>query len=207
MLIEQIEKVLKDKNVSKKTMFNDLKLNINSISTWKKRGTIPSAATVERIAEYLDVSVDYLLGKTDEKKPASESGSRKGVKIPVYGTIAAGYPIEAIENVIDYEEITPELASTGEFFALLVKGDSMEPKISSGDIVIIKKQPDVESGQIAAVLINGNEATLKKVVKHNDSLSLISNNSVYQPMTFSSKEVETLPVVILGRAVELRAKM
>ena len=85
--------------------------------------------------------------------------------IPVLGKVVAGYPIEAVENILDYEEISDEMAQQGDFFALQVKGDSMEPRIKEGDVVIVRKQEDVDSGDIAIMLVNGDEATIKKVQK------------------------------------------
>ena len=98
------------------------------------------------------------------------------------------------------------MAKTGDFFALRIAGTSMEPKFSEGDVVIVRKQDSVESGEIAVVLVNGDDATCKKVLIHDNGLSLVSLNSSYAPMFFTDKEVLTLPVQILGRVVELRAK-
>ena len=82
----------------------------------------------------------------------------------------------------------------------------MEPKMSSGDVVIVRKQPDAESGDIAIVCINGDEATCKKIKKTPEGIMLISLNPAYEPMFYSKKQVEELPLTILGRVVELRAK-
>lgn len=70
--------------------------------------------------------------------------------------------MEAVENILDYEEISEDMARQGDYFALQIKGDSMEPRIKEGDVVIVRKQPDVESGEVAIVLVNGDEATIKK---------------------------------------------
>lgn len=158
-----------------------------------------SFATTLKIANYFEVSVGYLLGEEEKKK-------KVGVKIPVYGNVAAGIPIEAWEDILDYEEIDEDMAQYGEYFALKIKGDSMEPKISDGDVVIVACQSDVDSGQIAIVLVNGNEATCKKIKKTPEGVYLISTNPEYDPMFFNNKEIEELPIRILGRVVELRAK-
>ncbi|MFA5659556.1 MAG: S24 family peptidase [Oscillospiraceae bacterium] len=89
---------------------------------------------------------------------------------------------------------------------MLVKGDSMIPDIKSGDIVVVRRQPDIESGQVAVVIINGDEATVKKVIKHKDGIQLVATNPEYMPMFFSNKEIEDLPVSIFGRVMELRRK-
>jgi len=130
-----------------------------------------------------------------------------GVKIPVYGQIAAGVPIEAIEDIIDYEEIPAEMAKDGEYIALMIKGDSMEPRLQTGDVVIIRKQETVDSGQIAAVMINGNEATLKKVILRTGGITLVPLNPKYEPMVYSNEQVKNLPIIIIGRVVEARCKL
>ena len=114
--------------------------------------------------------------------------------------------MEAVENIIDYEEISVEMARRGEYFALKVKGDSMEPKISAGDIVIVRKQEDIDSGDLAIVLVNGNEATIKKVMKFNGGINLVPNNPDYEVMTYTNEQIESLPVNVIGKVVELRAK-
>lgn len=130
----------------------------------------------------------------------------KGVTIKVLGRVAAGIPIEAIENVIDTEEISAELASTGEFFGLQIHGNSMEPKFSEGDVVIVRQQDDAESGDIIIATVNGTDATCKRLRKYRDGIELISTNPSYEPMFFSAEEIEQKPVRIIGRVVELRAK-
>lgn len=135
-----------------------------------------------------------------------EFNKKTGVKIPVLGLVRAGIPMDAVEYIIDYEEIGEDMARQGEFFGLQIKGDSMEPKISEGDVVIVRKQPDVESGEIAIVLVNGDEATIKKVQKFNGGINLIPSNPAYDVITYTNEQIEKLPVRVLGKVVELRAK-
>lgn len=159
------------------------------------------AEKLELIAHALGVRPETLMGWT-------KTDATKAVKIPVLGTVVAGIPMEAIENIVDYEEITPALAATGEFFALKIKGQSMEPRICEGDVVIVRKQSDVESGDVAIVLVNGNEATVKKVKKTEEGIMLIANNmDVYSPHFYSNKEIKELPVQVIGKVVELRGKL
>lgn len=131
---------------------------------------------------------------------------KAGVSIPVLGRVAAGLPIEAIEDIIDTEEISEEMAATGNFFGLKIHGDSMEPRISSGDVVIVRQQDDAESGDIVIATVNGTDATCKRLRKYRDGIELISNNPAYKPMFFSNEEIVEIPVRILGRVVELRGK-
>ncbi len=132
--------------------------------------------------------------------------SVKGIKIPVLGYVRAGIPIEAVEEILDYEEISIDMASKGEHFALSIKGDSMEPRITEGDVVIVRKQDIVENGELAVVLVNGNDATVKKFYMNENGVTLISTNPSYEPFYYSKEQVEKLPVQIIGKVVELRAK-
>ena len=135
------------------------------------------------------------------KKP-----KEKGIKIPVLGHVAAGQPISAIEDIIDYEEITRDMAIKGEYFGLVLKGDSMEPRMTTGDVVIVRSQPTAETGDIAIVLIGNEEGTCKKIKKTPEGIMLISLNPAYEPMFYSNKQIEQLPITIVGKVVELRAK-
>ena len=151
------------------------------------------------LSQIFGVSLESLLGI--EKKQ-----TEKGYKIPVLGIIPAGIPIEAIEDIIDYEEIPQEMAKTGEFFGLKVKGDSMAPRIQNGDVVIVRKQDDCETGDVCVVMVNGFDATLKQVKKDYNGISLVPFNDEYKPMFYSNKDIQELPVRILGKVVELRGK-
>ena len=154
-------------------------------------------------AAALNTTTEYILGIDNVK---SKSKKTKGVTIPVLGEVAAGIPIEAIEDIIDYEEISKDMAHTGDFFGLRIKGDSMSPRISEGDVVIVRQQNDAESGDIVIVLVNGESANCKRLMKYKDGISLISFNPMYHPMTFSNDEIESKPIKIIGKVVENRQK-
>ena len=136
-----------------------------------------------------------------------KNSKRKGVTINVLGRVAAGIPIEAIEEIIDTEEITEELARTGNFFGLQIHGNSMEPRIYEGDVVIVRQQDDADSGDVVIAMINGDDATCKRLRKYRDGIELIPNNPSYEPMFFSNDEIMTKPVKIIGKVVELRGKL
>lgn len=174
------------------------KTSISKIEADARRLTQPK---IQAIACIFNVTPsELLLGVSDDDTLIEKK------KIPVLGRVAAGYPIEAVENIIDYEEISEEMARSGEYFALQVKGDSMLPRFADGDIVIVRKQEDIDSGDIAIMLVNGHEATIKKVQKFENGINLIPSNPAYDVMTFTKKEIISLPVVCLGKVVELRAK-
>ena len=120
--------------------------------------------------------------------------------------MAAGIPIEAITDVLDYEEITETMSMTGEYFGLRIKGNSMLPRIAEGDVVIVRCQPDAESGHVVIAQVNGDSATCKKLVKHSSGISLVSFNPDYEPMFFSNEDIQRLPVTIIGKVVENRQK-
>lgn len=196
----------KDMSLSQRELGQKIGVAESTISLYESNKRFPDAETLQKISSLFNVSLDYLLGNAPCKKPVSPTG--RGVRIPVLGRVVAGIPIEAVEEILDYEEITPELAATGEFFALKIRGHSMEPRMMEGDVVIVRRQDDVESGDVAIVLVNGNEATVKRVKKQEDGITLIANNiSVYEPHYYSNKEIEELPVRILGKVVELRGKL
>lgn len=164
----------------------------------------PSFQILKKLADFFDVSIDCLLDHNASDFPAPSVPGSKW--IPVLGRVAAGTPIEAIEDILDYEEITPEMAASGDFFALQINGDSMEPKISDKDVVIVRKQDDCESGDIAVVLVNGEDATVKRIKKRPEGIILAPTNPQYEPMFYSNADIEKLPVTIVGKVVELRAK-
>lgn len=191
-------------NVSKQTLY---KYENNLITN------IPSDK-IEAVAKLGHVSPAYLMGwnisttpiSSDKNNVPNIKSTSKGVKINVLGRVAAGIPIEVIEDIIDTEEITEEMARTGKFFGLQIKGDSMTPNICNGDIVIVRQQDDAENGDVVIATVNGNDAVCKRLRKYKEGIELISNNPSYAPMEFSNKDILETPVKILGKVVELRRK-
>ncbi len=192
----------KANHITQRHLANELFVDCSTVTKWETGKAIPGSETLNKIANIFGVSVDYLLGRS--QSPTEKKGI---IKAPVLGYVAAGVPIEQIEDILDYEELDPESFNPAyEYFGLKIKGDSMQPRIADGDVVIVRKQPNVESGEIAIVCVNGDEATCKQVKKHSDGLSLISFNPAFEPMYFTAKEVEQMPITILGKVVELRGK-
>ena len=180
------------------------RLGYKSRSTIAKIESGENDLTQKKVAAFakaLNVSIDFLMDGN-----GNENNSQ-GVRIPVLGRIVAGIPLEAIEEIEGYEEIPRKMASSGEFFALRIKGRSMEPMLSEGDIVIVRKQEDVDSGDTAIILVNGDEATVKQIKKTEAGIMLIGFNvEVYQPHFYSNEQIEALPVRIIGKVVESRHK-
>lgn len=154
-------------------------------------------------AEALHTTPITLLGLDEELKKERKS---KSVKIPVLGIVPAGLPAEAVEDIIDYEEIPESMARGGEYFGLAIKGDSMYPRILEGDVVIVKKQSTADSGDIVIALVNGNEGTCKQLYKYKDHIELKPFNPMYKPLVYSNEDISSLPVSIVGKVVELRGK-
>ncbi len=175
-----------------------------TISRWES-GNIANMKRdkIARLSKILQIRPSIIMGVDDSEISPSPN---KGIRIPVLGYVRAGIPIEAVEEILDYEEISQEMASQGEYFALSVKGDSMEPKISEGDVVIIRKQSYVENGEFAVILVNGNDATVKKFYRNENGVKLVSTNPKYDPFFYTPQEVNELPVAVIGKVVELRAK-
>lgn len=171
---------------------------------------------LEALSDVFNCDVNYLLGKTNVKNSVAdklgydslyEAYINSPLRVPVLGYVAAGIPIDAITDILDYEELSPEMVKDGsEYFALQIKGASMEPKISEGDVVIVRKQADCENGQIAIVCVNGDQATCKRVMKQANGILLQPLNPAYEPTFYTAEQIQNLPITILGRVVELRAK-
>lgn len=162
----------------------------------------PDLETVSKLATIFGVTTDYLLGS----KPNEQDPDQIRL-IPLLGSVPAGTPIEAIEDIEEYIDIYPRFVKHGELFALHVKGDSMEPDLRSGDIVIIEKQEYVDNGDIAVVRVNGEDVTLKRVKLSQKGLMLIPSNPAYDPVFFDSDQVATLPVTIIGKVIEIRRRL
>lgn len=197
---ENLKNARKAARLTQAELASKIGITQSGYSDWERGETKIDSASLAKLSEILEVSIDYLVGKTN-------SPGNKYIRIPVLGRVAAGIPIDAIEEIIDWEDISATAATDGEYFGLVIKGHSMEPKISDGDTVIVRKQPDVRDGEIAVVLVNGDEGTVKKIKKGPHGVTLISSNPAYDPMFYTNEEIEQLPVQILGRVVELRAKL
>ena len=233
-LFERIKELCNERQISMRSLEKNCNLSNGSIIKWKN--SIPSAESLQRIADYFGVRVDWLQGtseyKTDDELflsysennlaitdviPLIQYGAdwedkiKKGALIPIRGFSRAGIPNLAIEDInyddpSEWEEIDPKLAKTGTFLALRIKGDSMQPEFNENDIVIVRNQSDANNGDIVIAKVNGDEACCKKLFKRNDGIILHSLNPEYAPMFFSQSEIQDKPVTIIGKVIELRRK-
>ena len=169
----------------------------------------PSIQCIRQAAQGMNMGFDDLFALLDGKVEVNTPQQSQAIparKIPVLGRVAAGIPINAITEIIDTEEISEDMTKTGDFFALQIQGDSMEPKISNGDVVIVRQQDDAETGDTVIALINGDDAVCKRLRKYKEGLELISTNPSYAPLYFDEETIKNKPVKIIGKVVELRAK-
>lgn len=197
----RLKKLLTEHELTQHQLSKILNVSESTVGKWILEKSLPRMGVIQKLSEYFNVPKSYFLEKQDNP----EKSITKGVRIPILGRVVAGIPLEAITDIEGYEEITPKMASLGEYFALKIKGHSMEPQILDSDIVICKCQSDVESGDIAIILVNGDEATCKQIKKSQEGVTLIGFNPVvYPPHFYSNKEIEELPVRVIGRVVESR---
>ncbi|WP_349818642.1 XRE family transcriptional regulator [Coprococcus sp. RTP31081st1_D2_RTP31081_211007] len=199
IMANNIRFYLSQNGISQTEICQTLGFSMSTFSDWVHARTYPRIDKIELMANYFGIEKSDLV----EERTKSQ---RAGVAINVLGRVAAGIPINAITEIIDTEEISEDLAKTGDFFALKIKGDSMKPRIVDGDVVIVKQQEDAENGDTVIALVNGDDAVCKRLRKYRDGLELISNNPAYAPMFFDKETIETKPVRIIGKVVELRGK-
>jgi repressor LexA len=205
--MENLKKARKAKKLTQKALGDNVGVAESTISLYESGKRQPDLAVLKRIAQELDTSVDHLLG--NERKSFDNYqlvADGRGVRINVYRKIPAGAPIEAVDDIVDFEDLPIDMISGGkEYIGIKVSGDSMLPKYVDGDTVIILLQPDCESGQDCAVYVNGYDATLKKVIKQRDGILLQPLNLNYEAKFYPYTGKET--VTILGVVVELRRKI
>ena len=204
-ILQRIYDTLKEKGYTATQMCAAIGLKPSTLSGWKSNNRPPQSEWIAPIANFLGVSTLYILPgeKEDIKKIKLDD---EPIQIRVLGKVAAGVPIEAVEDVIGEETISKKMAETGDYFGLRISGDSMEPTIHHGSIVIVRQQDDVENGDIAIVIVNGEDATCKKIEKFENGIMLVPINKSYEEKFYANEEIEKLPVRIIGKVVESRTK-
>ena len=194
---QKLRSARKEKQLTQKELAAKIKAAHNSISNWENDQNMPDPDTIQNLCWALDVEPNYFFSvDISPSLPRNIIPMPEMRKIPLIGTIACGAPILAQEHIEDYVDIPRHVNAD---FALTCKGDSMiNARIFDGDVVYIRQQDTVESGQIAAVLID-TEATLKRVKLLPDRIILEPENPLYDPLVFRNEEMNT--VHILGKAV------
>jgi repressor LexA len=221
----RLKQALEYNNLKPTDLANKTGINKSLISNYLSGNFKAKQDKVNLIAETLGVSEGWLMGydvdmdrdwlsDNDNISNIKIDNARyietnmKTIKIPILGKVPAGIPIEAIEDIIGYEEIHADMLKGGnDFFALKVEGDSMYPDYKTGDIIIIKQQCDCNSGDDCIVMVNGDDATFKRVIKQEKSIILKPLNNSYEPYYFDEYDIVTKPVKIVGVAIEVRRKL
>ena len=189
------------KGLSQKDVATHLGITQQAYANYERESRQADYETLKKLSEIFNVTVDYILGNDSSPTP-----SKKGIKIPVLGNVQAGIPVEAVQEILDWEEITEDMATQGDHFGLAVNGHSMEPRFTPGDVVIVRKQSTAETGDVVIALVNGDDATIKKLKKMENGIMLVPTNPDFEAMFYTNEEIEKKPVRIIGKVVELRAK-
>lgn len=173
----------------------------SSLSGYENEKFEPDKKTLQKLASFFGVSVDYLLG--------FDHISSKNLhhSIPIFGSLSNNFAQLKNDNILYYHSSNFLRNSGTEYFGLQINEDCMEPNICRGDIVIAKKQANAESGDTVIVQVAKNNASIKKIFTHKDGIALISDNHKYKPLFYSNMEIDSLPIVIWGKAVELHRKL
>ncbi|WP_290491093.1 MULTISPECIES: LexA family protein [unclassified Aerococcus] len=195
ILASNLKELADKKRVTQADIVRDLELSESTVRSWFNGEKYPRIQKLQLLAEYFNVPRSRLTEKRAENLSIATLK-----RIPVLGEIACGDPITADENIIDYRDEIAEQLPTGDLFYLKAKGESMSPTITNGSYVLIKAQPNVENGEIAAVLVNGDtEATLKRVKRQGDIVMLVADNPEYMPYVITKDN----PARIIGKAIKM----
>lgn len=215
MLEDKIKDLIIEKYGSVRQFALKIDIPYTTIDSILKRGIDNSnVGNVIKMCKALDLSIDKTIEKNDLISNLNfdnciqVKNNSNIIKIPVLGVIKAGIPIEAQEDIIDYIEIPKDWTKGGkQYYGLKISGDSMYPKYNNDDIVIFLKTNEIVNGKDCAVMVNGFDATFKKVLFQNDTIILQPYNSNYQVQIFTKEQIEQLPVKIIGIAKEKRTKI
>lgn len=215
----RLKKAMQIRGIKQVELANKTGIDKSLISNYLQGNYKAKQDKLHKLAVVLDVSEGWLMGyNVDMDREWFDDAELDNaeiirvqsnvVKIPILGKVPAGIPIEAIEDILGYEEIPYDWIKNGnKYFALKVNGDSMYPDYRTGDIIIIKQQPDCESGDDCVVMVNGDDATFKRVIKQEKNLILKPLNNEYEPYSFNEYDIMTKPVRVIGVAIEVRRKL
>lgn len=198
------------KNLTQEEVAEYLNTTPQTISRYEIGDRKTNQDILFKLAEYFKVSINDFFPPLSFDNANIIDINSDMVKVPIYGTIKAGVPIESQSDIIDYIEIPKKWTNGGKkFFGIKLSGDSMYPKYQDGDIVIFEQNDDLESynGKDVAVMINGTESTFKRILVNDQGIILQPYNTAYDIMMFSKEQVEELPIRVVGIAREKRTKL
>lgn len=209
-----LKKIRQDKKLSQNKLASLAGVNQTTIARWENNEIAPTIDNLEDLANALNVSLPDLLGRDLRFDNATPTNVNDNVtKIPVLGVIKAGIPIEAQQDILEYIEIPKSWVRGGKrFYGLKVSGDSMFPKYQDNDVVIFEDSrtynPTMLNNKDCVVMVNGNDATFKKVQLSEEGITLIPyNTGAYNIKMYSKKDIEEKPIKIIGIAREKRTKI
>ena len=202
VMAKNIKIHMESAGVTAKDICSTLNIPMATFSDWIHAKTYPRIDKIEMLANYFGISKADLIEDYSGPKDAIPYEPRH--RAPILGTIPAGYPVLAFDDILGYADIP--YSDEENYFFLRVKGNSMEPLINSGDTVLIRKQNFAENGQVVVARVNGDEATLKRYKSQGETVLLIPENQEYNPYVVSRKDFEAGYASIIGVVVELRRK-
>ncbi|TCL61733.1 LexA family protein [Allofournierella massiliensis] len=203
MFPQRLKQLRKEMGLSQKSLSEHLGVTQQAVGKWETGRSSPDPATLARLAELLETSADYLLGISEQPaEPAAPSLPYGESPIPVIGTVRAGYGSLAFEE--DYGVEYACVKDPESYFYLVVKGDSMEPRIQDGDLALVHRQPTLENGDLGVMVFGEGEGTLKKYIQRGNAVILQPFNPAYEEKVIRGEELNQL--FIAGKVVETRAK-
>lgn len=199
----RIKELREQKGITQAELAKAMNLSPSTIGMYEQGRREPNMETAAQFARFFNVSLEKIVGiPVNIHADTSRAVDQPVAMIPVYGRIVAGEPREAVEEILGYTAIPDKNERAEDFFALKVFGASMQPTFLDGDTVIIRKQPTVDNGQVAVVLIENEEATVKRVFIAPDGITISADNpAVFRQRFYTNEEIELLPVRILGHVV------
>ena len=197
MFTEMLRSLSKEKGLTQRQLGAHVGVTQQMVGKWEKGQSTPDPGTLARIAELLEVTVDALLGveAPEDFRPVSRYDR---FRIPVVGTVKAGYGALAFEE--DYGSEYADVKDPDNYFYLVVRGDSMEPRIQDGDLALVHKQPTLDNGDLGVLVYGDGEGTLKKFVVRGNAVVLHPFNPAYEDLVLRGEELEQLHVV--GKVVK-----
>lgn len=201
MFSQNIKKLRKDRKLSQSRLAKELQVTQQAVGKWETGKSVPDTDTLRRISEYFKTSVDWLLGvdRLVENAVAAASGD---FAIPIIGTVKAGYNALAYND--DFGVEYANVRNPEEYFYLIVKGDSMEPRIKDGDLALVHKQNTLNDGDLGVIVYGDNEGTLKRFVKKGNTIILQPFNPEYEAKVITGEDLKD--VYIAGKVVETKTK-
>lgn len=199
MFADVLKELRTSADISRSTLAKALNVSVGTISNYENNLRVPhDTETWRRIANYFNVSVDYLMSSQESDEQETDKPFihiDNSIPLPIYGTVSAGIGAYADNDIIGYENIPQDwIKSASDYVLLQVKGDSMYPVFMENDLLLVKCQPVVESGEYAVVLIDGNEGVVKQFIQRNNTIELVSKNPMYPPRKFEGEAMDRIRI-------------